>query len=387
MTQSRAAFLPGATATASSVDRTFNIKSLGVKFPAIPGQPGFADLQGPAYDSEARLKVTQTLLDLSSWQKLRASHLAVTGARADQASAGEAAAQSAALAYLRAARAEAVLAARAEDLRLAQELQSLAEAQLSAGTSPGIDVTRARTQVVAARGAVLVSRNQRDRSRLDLARTLGVDPATNFTLTDTLAATLGASDAPGDAAAAAAFAFEHREELHGEQARLARARADKSATAAERLPRLDVSADWGQSGEHFGDAIATRTYAVALTMPFLDGLKREGKLHEQDALVRESQVRAKDLRDQVAAEVSAALLDLSSGTEQMSVASERLALAGQEVAQARERFTSGVAGNIEVINAQTSLVRARDADIDARFAAASARIALARAAGVARNMH
>ena len=45
-----------------------------------------------------------------------------------------------------------------------------------------------------------------------------------------------------------------------------------------------------------------------------------------------------------------------------------------------------MAGNIEVIDAQSSLVRARDTDIDARFAAATARVALARAAGMAREL-
>ena len=64
-----------------------------------------------------------------------------------------------------------------------------------------------------------------------------------------------------------------------------------------------------------------------------------------------------------------------------------MALAEAELAQARERFTSGVSGNIEVINAQTSLVRARDAQIDARYAIAAARVAVARAAGVARTLH
>jgi outer membrane protein TolC len=46
-----------------------------------------------------------------------------------------------------------------------------------------------------------------------------------------------------------------------------------------------------------------------------------------------------------------------------------------------------VAGNIEVIDAQVSLVRARDTDIDARFAAAAARVALARAVGSTRQLH
>lgn len=387
VTQSRGALLPSVTGLATLADRTFNLYALGFTLPSAPGQPRTPALQGPVYDTEARLRLAQPLLDFSAWQKLRASRLGLLGARADQGAAAEAAAQNAALAYLRAARADAVLAARSEDLRLAQELASLAEAQLAAGTSPSIDVTRARTQVAASRGALAVARNVRNRSRLDLVRALGAEAGTNVELADTLDAGLGASDAPAEAEAAVALALETRDELRGEQARSARARADRAATASERLPRLDASLDWGRSGEHYADGIATRTWAVALTVPLLDGLRREGKLSEQAALVRESDVRGKDLRDQVSAEVNAALLDLASGAEQQAVAAERVSLAQEELAQARERFVNGVAGNIEIINAQSSLVRSRDADIDARFAVASARIALARAAGVARRMH
>jgi len=46
-----------------------------------------------------------------------------------------------------------------------------------------------------------------------------------------------------------------------------------------------------------------------------------------------------------------------------------------------------VTGNIEVINAQSSLIRARDTEIDARYAAVTARVSLARAVGVARTLH
>ncbi len=108
---------------------------------------------------------------------------------------------------------------------------------------------------------------------------------------------------------------------------------------------------------------------------------------EQDAVVRESQVWEQDLRQQIAADVDGARLDLASAVAQEAIAAERLQLAQDELAQARERFKAGVAGNIEVIDAQSSLVHARDADIDARFAAAAARVALARAVGVARTLH
>ena len=385
--QSRAALLPSLSAQAAMIDRTFNLYALGFRFPSTPGSAPLAALQGPVYDSEARLKASQPLLDLSAMRKVQASRLGVLGARADLGVSAEAAAQAAALAYLRAARAEALLHAREQDLDLAKQLVGLAEAQLAAGTSPAIDVTRARTQVAASRGAQLIARNQRDRSRIDLARALGLDPSAPPLPADTLGAELGASGAPLAESTAVAMALERRDEVRGEQARLARARADRQATAIERLPRVDVSADWGRSGEHFGNSINTYSAALAVTVPLLDGFRREGRLAEQGALVRESELRTHDLRDQVASEVSAALLDLGSGQEQQAVASERLGLAAAEVDQATERFTSGVAGGIEVIDAEFSLIQARDADIDARFAIASARVALARAAGMARDIH
>lgn len=383
--QARAAFLPTVTGEISAVDRTYNFYAMGFTLPAAFG--AFPALIGPVYDNEARLKVSQPLFDFAGWRRLQASQLGRLGARADLGVASEAASSAAALAYLRAARAEAVTSARAEDLSLAEQLAGLADAQVAAGTSPNIDATRARTQVAAARGALLIARNQRDRALIDLARALGVDPATPLRLADTLAAGLGASDAPPADTAAVAFALEHRDELRADDARLARARTDRTATRSERLPRLDGMLDWGSSGPTFGGSIGTRTWAVALTVPLLDGFRREGRLAEQAASIRETEVRAKDTRDQVASEVGAATLDLANGREQQAIAAERLQLAREEIAQATERFTNGVAGNIELINAQSSLVRARDADIDARFAVASARIALARATGVARSIH
>ena len=134
-------------------------------------------------------------------------------------------------------------------------------------------------------------------------------------------------------------------------------------------------------------AISTRQVALQVTVPILDGFRREARIAEQNAAVSESRVRERDLRQQITADVDAALLDLRSAEAQQLVAAERLRLAADELAQARERFKAGVAGNIEVIDAQSNLIRARDTDIDARFAAASARVALARAVGVASTLH
>ena len=141
------------------------------------------------------------------------------------------------------------------------------------------------------------------------------------------------------------------------------------------------------SGDHWPDALATREVSVAATVPIFDGLRRESRIGEQRAVANESEVRARDLERSIAAEVMAARLDLASGREQQAVAAERERLAQQELDQARDRFASGAAGNIEVIEAQSTLLRARDAEIEARYAVAAARVSLARATGVCQTVH
>jgi len=384
--QARSALLPGFSVAGFWVNRTFNSKTLGIKFPAPPGG-GLPTVIGPFDNIDARLRLTQTVFDLSSAARVRAARAQVRGSSAEGSAVSEGAAAGAALAYLRVARAAAQVVARRADSAVAADLVGLAQAQKNAGVSAAIDVTRARTQLVSAAGALLVARNQLDRSRIDLTRALGLDPWTPIEITDTLTAALPVADVPAAPESIVALALAQRPDLAAEVARGDAAQTAKSAINAERLPRLDVAADYGLSGLTPSTSVSTRQIGVQVSIPILDGFRREGRAAEQSATARESEVRARDLRQQIAAEVETALLDLASAQAQQAIAAERLRLAADEMAQARERFAAGVAGNIEVINAQASLLRARDTDIDARFAAATARVALARAAGLARTLH
>jgi len=379
--QARGALLPSLSFAAGWLNRDFNSKAQGIAFPGVP------TIIGPFSAYDARFRVSQTLLDFSSLARVRAARAQVSGATAAGGAVSEGAAAGAALAYLRVARAGAQVVARQADSAVAADLVGLAQAQKNAGVSAAIDVTRARTQLVSAAGALLVARNQLDRARIDLARALGLDPATPIDITDTLTATLPRADVPVGADSLVALALARRPDLTAELARGDAARTAKAAISAERLPRLDVAADYGVSGLTPSTSVGTRQIGVQVSIPILDGFRREGRAAEQSAALRESDVRARDLRQQIAADVQGAVLDLASAEAQLVMSAERLRLAADELGQARERFAAGVAGNIEVINAQASLLRARDTDIDARFAAATARVALARAAGLARTLH
>jgi outer membrane protein TolC len=384
--EARAPLLPGFSATGSWVNQTLNKDAFGIQFPSLPGVQSGKRI-GPFDLVDARLRVTQALFDYAGIVRVRAARSQLAGVRADSALAAESAVQATALAYLEAVRARAIVAARQADSALAAELVRLAQAQKDAGVGTAIDVTRAQTQLVAAVGGLVLARNLEQRAGIDLARALGLEPDTPFELTDTLAAALPLAELPAARDSLIALALERRPDLAAEQARGLAARRAGSAISAERLPRVDLSANYGANGLSFGEAIATRQIALQVTVPILDGFRRESRQAEQQSVVRAADVRLAELRRQVAADVDAARLDLASAAQLQAIAVDRLRLAQEELEQSRERFTAGVAGNIEVINAQLSFVRARDTDIDARFAAAVARVALARAVGVARLLH
>ena len=381
VTQARSGLLPNISLGGSWANRTLNPKALGFSFPGVP------NLIGPFDVVDGRVQLQQTLVDFSNLKRVSAAKSQVTAAVAEGSATVETSAQNVAIAYARASRAQAVVSARTADSTLAAELVKVAIAQQQAGVSASIDVTRARVQLSESAGRLILASSQLERAKIDLARALGIDPATPIELADTLNETLGAADVPADRNAAVAKAVETRPDLAAELARGTAARTAASAISAERLPRLAVAADYGLSGNQASDAVSTRGLSVQLSWPILDGLRREGRQAEQQAVARQSDVRAKDLRQQVTADVDGALLDLRSAAAQRMISGERLRLAGEEVSQARQRFEAGVAGNIEVINAQESLVRARETDIDARFAGLLARIALARSVGSAHTLH
>ncbi len=381
VTQARSGLLPSLSLAGSWANRDFNPKAQGLNFPGLP------KIIGPFDAVDGRVQLRQTILDLSNIARVSAAKGQVTAARAEGSATVEASAQNVAIAYARTTRGMAIVAARRADSALAAELVNLAVAQQQAGVTASIDVTRARVQLSESAGRLILATAQLERNRIDLARALGLDSATPLELTDTLTADLGAADVPIDRDAAVSQGVDTRPDLAAEVARGAAARTAAKAISAERLPRLDITADAGLSGTGPDSVLATNGVSLQITLPILDGFRREGRLAEQRAVARESDVRARDLRLQVAADVDGALLDLRSASAQQMIARERLQLAAQEVSQARQRFQAGVAGNIEVINAQESLVRAREADVDARFAGLAARISLARSVGAARTLH
>jgi len=104
---------------------------------------------------------------------------------------------------------------------------------------------------------------------------------------------------------------------------------------------------------------------------------------DSDAEVKRRQAELEDFRGRVEYDVRASLLDLRAAAQQLEAAQANVTLAGQELEQARDRFAAGVAGNLEVAQAQEAVAAASENFIGALYAHNLAKASLARAVGTA----
>lgn len=389
VSQTRSAFLPNLSAGATEMQTTLNSATFGFNFPTQPGQPPFLDplgqIIGPVATLDLRAHASQTLFDPAALGRLRASRAGAAAVGVGENAAAEQAAVMAAAAYVQALRADAQLSARLADSSLAADLLSIARDQLSAGVGVGLDVTRAEAQLAGVKAQLIAARNTQARAQLDLARALNLPLDTPLDLTDSLTA-LDGSVAGTDVNAAVAEAMRQRPDVRALAAQRTAALAQINAIRDERLPTVNAFGNGGYIGLRLNHLLATYTWGVELSVPVFDGNRRDARVTEQDAVLRELQVRERDLRQQVTAEVRGAMLDLSSARQAVDAVRERVRLADQEVSQARDRFKAGVAGNADVITASLQLNSARTQLIDAETAYQSARVALARAEGRATSL-
>ncbi len=327
---------------------------------------------------EARAALTQNVFSLSLIQKWRAAKSGVEVASLNAEVSKRDTMATVGLVYLETLRAKAAVEARKADVILNQELLRLATERKAAGMATSLDVTRAKVQLENVRQQLLVAENERDRAKLNLIRAIGLSFDVDLTLTDEMTMVAVPEQTMAEALA---VATENRTELRVQKQKQRLASLTYSSVASERLPSIQASGDVGLIGNQIPDMLTTDNVQVLMTVPIFDGGQREGRISESKSLVRQEAITTQDTRYQVTLEVRDALLTLHSAKKQVAVAEEGLKLSLTELELARERFAVGVATNIEVTNAQTSVAQARDNVIESLFNFNAARINLARSQG------
>jgi len=176
-------------------------------------------------------------------------------------------------------------------------------------------------------------------------------------------------------------AYASRQDYQAAQASVRAAELSRRAASAGNYPSFDLNANYGDIGVTPAHSNGTWQVNGGLNIPIFTGGKVRSDVLEADAQLKQARSQLGDLRGRIDYEVRSALLDLNSAAEQVEVARSSVDLAEQSLTQSRDRFSAGVADNLEVVQAQESVAAAHDSYIQSLYAHNLAKVELAYAIG------
>jgi len=228
------------------------------------------------------------------------------------------------------------------------------------------------------------AQNSWAKQKLVLARAIGLPLGQQFEMTSHI---LYQEMTPSSLDEAIQSAYKARADFQSKVNRVRSAELARKAASAEQYPSIGAETDYGLSGVNPGSSHGTVDAAAALRIPIFQGGRVHGDVLRADASLVEERQRLEDLRARIDQEIRDAYLDLEATAQEVSVEKSAVTLATQTLEQSRDRFTSGVTDNIEVVQALDALTIANDAYIASLYGYNLAKISLARATGVAESRY
>jgi len=355
-----------------------NLAAFGFPLPA-----GTPTLVGPFNVFDARVSVSQAILDFHAMNASRAEGHNLAAARYNVKTARDLVVLVTANLYLQSLAASARVDSAQAQLQTAQAIFDQATRLKESGMVAGIEVLRAEVQLGSERQRLTSSQNDFEKSKLQLARVIGLPGGQAFTLSQEIPF-VPVPDMTIDQALEQAY--KNRPDYLAAQERLKAAESDRQAAVGEWLPSLRVNADYGRIGLTPADSEVTYSLAGALSVPIFNGGRTHGHIIQADADLRTRRSELDDLKAGIDFDVRSAFLDLNASNEQLQVATRSRDLANQQLTQARDRFAAGVASNIEVVQAQEAVATSSEQYIGALYSYNVAKALLARDLGVAEDI-
>lgn len=370
--EQRSMVLPNLNGIVSHTDQTINLGSRGLGFPGLPHRAG------PFGDTEIRVQFSEPL-DLTLIRRYQSARRAADSSQFDLDALRNRVAATVARLYFGIQGANAFVDAARAQIELDQSLLKLAKDRQDVGVGTALDVTRAESRLTNDQYRLLQTQNDLRGAGLQLLRAMGQRLDTRLELSDSLQPSL----APVTTAAEAIeVAFRNRSELKSEESKLEGAKLTFGAARAELLPNLQSFADYGNSGTAGTSFIPTRTVGVQLNVPLFDSGRRAAHRKSAASQLRQAEIHAKDVRDEIELEVRLALDNLASAQEQFQAAEQSVRLAQEELELSRLRFEAQITTQIDVLTAQAEIANARSRRVNALLTLKTAEIEYRRATGL-----
>ncbi len=375
--QALSGLLPNVT-----TDTGFGVRQIDLKAQFGLDIPGVPKVIGPFGYFDSRGYLNQTIFDWESIERMRSSQSQLRSAEDGSKNARELVVTVIVSNYLLIIADQSEVESALSQRDTAAALFQQTSDQKTAGLAAAVDVLRSQVELQSRKQNVIVAQNNLEKQKLVLARAIGLPAGQKFEMT-TQVGYQDLSMPPLEDAIRSAY--EARADFQSQMHQVQSAELDKKASFAERYPSVETVADYGITGVNPASTHGTVDAAVTLRVPIFQGGRVHGDVLRADASLQRAKQVLEDLRAQIDQEVRDAYLDLEAATQEVSVEKSAVQLATETLQQSRDRFSSGVTDNIEVVQAQDALATANDAYIASLYSYNLAKISLARAIGVAES--
>ena len=347
----------------------------------IHGEP---PIIGPFGYFDSRAYLTQSVFDWASIERTRSSNAELKSADFSSKDARELVVLVIVSNYLLVIADQSEVESATSQRDTANALLQQASDQKTAGLASAVDLLRSQVQLQSREQKLISAQNSLAKQKLVLARAIGLPLGQQFELTTQVPYQELPTSSLDDAIQSA---YKARADFQSQVNRVRSAELARKAASAERYPSLGAEADYGLSGVNPGTSHGTIDAAATLHIPIFQGARVHGDVLRADASLTEERQQLEDLRTTIDQEVRDAYLDLEADAQEVAVENNAVALASQTLQQSRDRFSSGVTDNIEVVQAQDALAIATDAYIASLYSYNVAKLSLARATGVAESRY
>ena len=366
--------LPTATASVKEADLETDLQAEGLRipgFPAIIGPYGYTDIRGSLSWSLVSLPALRNYL--AEKHNFQAANLSAQDAR-------DLVVLTVGNAYLTVIADAALVQAAEAQVSTSKVSLDQAVGNHEAGTAPLLDELRARVDYQTQQQTLIAARDNWEKDKIALARTIGLPLEQQFELTDQ-APYVALDNLDPDKAVQQALANRPDLKALEEQVRAAE-QARKSATD-ERLPTLSFSGDYGDIGINPSHSHGTGDAVGSLDVPLFEEGKLRGDAQQAQSSLEQARARLSDMRGQISADVRDSILDIQAAAKLVEVAKSNVDLASEALSEAQQRYKAGVSDNLAVSQAQQAAAQADQQYVDSLYRHNIAKLSLARALGMA----
>lgn len=371
--QAYTAFMPQVSAELSETRQYRNLRAQGIE---IPGQEDA--LVGPFSSFEGRLRVTQIVFDMAAIQRLLAVRDGERVSRAQLVKARQDALAWAASLYLEAVRAEDVARLSEAGVEVAGVRSRLVHRRLRSGNASVAEVKEARALYLEACRRSAEATDAARTAKEDLLAALGYDPHTPLELDrerdrEDLPSFSARRESPSSLGA--------HPDLRVAAEAVRQRRAEERVQWYEYLPKVNVHAEYGPSGEQPSDADEIYLFGGRVTMPVFEGGQRAFRIGEAASRAREQQLRTDETRRQLEADILEARRLTERSLLGLKAASARMAAAEERQRHALRRRQNGSGSEWELVEAGWARAQAREERSRAETLCLSSAIRYGRASG------